>query len=324
MEILPYEDHDLTVVDPYDRKVNRRKYSDDKIDRTTSVTIPLSIQPKFDSPSLKQILKSTIRIIKSSPIEYEEIKLYKLTQAYHTFLGGLSFDISFFGKIHHLISLQKLKYTMTESEISLLSEQMNDLSSEDSYIFQKYKLISKVLNLCGRLLVKWNIFKSQNYEFRYSGRSLNVRLLDLEKISSTALSLDTFWFSFSIFDKPICDLAEPSVLEMAKIVRHAASDLFFFLLGLNVPNQNYKIKEVVAYNSEKYKKFNDEIVPQVNIGALKHQGLGYKKGIFTRCFSRDTVLDQLYEKLCDFELVFRNFEKELIITLLGASKYVYI
>ena len=201
---------------------------------------------------------------------------------------------------------------------------MKDLSSEDSYIFQKYKLISKILNLCGRLLVKWNIFKSQNYEFRYTGRSLNVRLLDLEKISSTVLSPDIFWFCFSIFDNPICDLAEPSLFELAKIVKHAASEIFFLLLELNVPSSNYMIKEVVAYNSEKYKKFNDEIVPQVNIGALKHQGLGYKKGFFTKCFSKDTVLDQLYERLCDFELVIRNFERNLIITLLGASKYVYI
>ena len=324
MDIFTYDLHNLKPNDPCNREVNRRKYSYDRLDRGTSATIPLSIQPIFDPLSLKQVLKSTISSIILSPIEYEEIKLYKLTQYFHSFLGGLSFELNFFGKIHHLISLQNKKYTLTESELAILGKQLKDLSSEDSYIFQKYKLISKVLNLCGRLLVKWKIFKSQNYEFRYNGRTLNVRLLDLERISSTVLSPDLFWFCFSIFDNPIYDLAEPSVLELAKIVKHAASEIFFFILGLNVPDPNYMIKEVIAYNSEKYKKFNDEIVPELNIGALKHQGLGYKRGFFTRCFSKDTVLDQLYERLCDFELVVRNFEKALIVTLLGASKYVYI
>jgi hypothetical protein len=324
MDILPYEEYDSTILDPYGKSGRKSKGFDDKLDKTTSVTVPLSIQPRFEAGELKATLKATIKGIKKSPIEFEEIKLYKLTQFFHGYLGGLPFDISCFGCIHHLISLQKVKYSMTDSEVSLLNEQLHELSTEDSYIFHKYKLLSKTLSLCGRLLVKWGIFSTQNYEFRYSGRSLNVRLLDLEKVSSSALSLDVFWFSFSVFDKPINELAEPSVLEMAKVLRHAASELFFFLVTLNTPNEGYKIKEVVAFNSKKYKKFDNEVVPQVNLGELKHQKLEYKRGFFTKCFSRDPVLDQLYGMLCEFELAFRNFEKELIITLLGASKYVYV
>jgi len=170
--------------------------------------------------------------------------------------------------------------------------------------------------------VKWGIFHSKNYEFRYSGRGLNVKLLDLEKISSSVLSIDTFWFAFGVFENPLSTLSEPFLQESAKLLRHSASELFFNMLSLNNPNPNYKIKEYTAYESLKYKRFKLEVIPEINTEGFKHQSLRYSKGFFSKCFRSDTVLDQIHEKLTEFELVFREFEKELIITLLGSSKYV--
>lgn len=316
-------DDNKTILDrSFDLKAYKRKLSNEKLSKTTMITMQPTFQSQFDPDSLKHTLKSKISEISSSPIEYEEIKLYSLTRFFYTYLGGIKFDIDVIGKLHHLICLQKIKYTLSSIELTNLNNQMNELTSQDSYIFQKYKLLSKMLDLCGRLVVKWGIFHSKNYEFRYSGRGLNVKLLDLEKISNSILSIDTFWFAFGVFENPLSHLSEPFLLEAAKLLRHSASELFFNMLSLNNPNPNYKIKEYTAYESLKYKRFNSEVIPEINTEDFKHQSLRFNKGFFSKCFRSDSVLEQIHEKLAEFELVFREFEKELIITLLGSSKYV--
>ena len=62
-------------------------------------------------------------------------------------------------------------------------------------------------------------------------------------------------------------------------------------------------------------------MPQVNPDNYFHQQLDINRGFFAKCFITNPVLDELYEKLCDLEHIYRKYEKELIKTLLSASRY---
>ena len=315
------------MTDIKDKQIkSQKKHKKTRSEVLTGLSVaPTLIAPRFDSISLKNNLKICITKIECTPIQHYEIKLFKLTEHFHHYLGGIEFSISCIGSLHHLILL-KNNPNLSEKEIRVMNAQIEECCNEDAYIFQKYKLLCKFLKLCGWLMVKWNIFKLNKYDFRYDGRPLNVKLLDLEKLNSTIFSMDILWFSFAIFDNPLVDLAESSLLEMAKILKDSFSRLFSHMIQLNGFNPNYKIKKTIAYKSLTYRKFVNSVIPEENIEKFYHQKLNLKKGFFANFFYSNPILEDLNEKLIEFESIFRTFEKELIMMLLrdsGANETFY-
>ena len=289
-----------------------------------STSIPLEIAPKFRGDLLRKRLSKSISKIKSAPIEHYEIKLYKLTNLFYEYLGGIWFDLDFFEEAHYLVCLQRKNYDLNYSDKSLLDEMLTGISIRDPYVFQKYKLVSGMLNFCGSLLVKWKLFKIDRYDFRYNGRTLNVKVVNLESLNNSVLSLDTLWLAWGLFQEPLVRIAQPPLLEMAKLLRAAVSDIFAVLLMLNSYSPTYKIKKIVAYKSEEYRAYKSSIIPEENTENYEHQKLRYERGFLARCFHSNPVLENVYSKMIELEMIYHSFEKELIKSLLRATGFTDI
>lgn len=316
--ISSYTDLDFTLVEATNPIKKTQKTA--AFSASTSFR-PMQIAPKFQKDSLKKQFEKTVSHIKSIPIEHFEIKLFKITQNFHENLGGIPFEISFFNELHHLVRLQQNCSNLNGTDRSILEEKMIAISLQDPYVYQKYKITCNLFKFCSCLMVKWGIFKPDNYDFRCNGRVLNVKMLDLEELNTNIMLLEMLWLTSAIFKEPLINIAQAEVLEMGKIFRAAVDELFPVLLKLNSYNPTYKIKKIVAFNCENYKKFKKTIIPEENLEHFQHQKLEYKKGFFAKCFLSNPVLDDLFNRLTELELIYRSFEKELIKCLLSATGF---
>ena len=281
---------------------------------------PVLISPRYSGSCLENLLRNHYNSIRIIPIEYYEIKLYKLSKFFYLVFHGIDFNLNFITQAHHLISLKQSDNNLTPPEKEILEEKLKIISFKDLYVFQKYKLLSGLLRLIGNLAVKWKIFDIYNYEFRYKGRSLNVKPLNLNNLNHNIFSLEVIWFAYISFFQPLAAIATQNLFEQAKILKNSLTELSFVLLRLN-PNPTYQIKKAVAYKSKEYVKYNKNVIPEQNIDRINHQSLNYTKNFLINCFYSNPVLDNVYELIKDFELIYRSFEKELIKVFLLSLSY---
>ena len=162
------------------------------LDQTPNISYAFADIPsvRFSRDSLIQELMKFHRKSKNAPIEAYEVELFKATRMFHDDLQGIALSMQCLEKLHHIHKLSHGNYVLTESQQSLLKFKIDSLIKAYPLISTEYTLFSKVLEIANGLLVKWKISDINSYDYRYSGRGLNVSMLDLNEINKSLMSID--------------------------------------------------------------------------------------------------------------------------------------
>ena len=66
---------------------------------------------------------------------------------------------------------------------------------ENPLALKEYFLILKLINLISALLVKWDMIIVEDYRYRLSRNSTNIKFLDLQIINSDLMTAETLWYA---------------------------------------------------------------------------------------------------------------------------------
>ena len=66
---------------------------------------------------------------------------------------------------------------------------------ENPLALKEYFLILKLINLVSALLVKWDMIIVEDYRYRLSRNSTNIKFLDLQIINSDLMTAETLWYA---------------------------------------------------------------------------------------------------------------------------------
>jgi len=276
---------------------------------------------RFSKDQLTDMLKSHISSASLIPIEKYEIDLFEISKEFHSTLRSKPITTSCVEKLHHLHKLVNNKKIVVDIPGEQLSYSIIDIIRSRPLLLSQYNILIAMLDIWNGLLVKWNIGKINNYEYRYSGRGLNVRMLDLTELNKNFFSIDIIWLSTQIFDSPLNGLADPQMIECGKILNNQLEVAMATFLDLNprIVDPDFKIRNAVAFYSESYRKWTNEECPEPNLSNYKHKELKIYSG-FSKCFwSNDQKIEGAKKKLEDLEMAYRVFEKRLIARILNKT-----
>lgn len=276
---------------------------------------------RFSRENLIASLKTFISSTQQLPIEKFEIDLFEVTRSFHEKLLGKEIDIKCVERIHHVLKLTNFGFSLDGPYEKQVFEKIETIIRNHPMVTLQYHVFKKVLDIWDGLLVKWGIVAFKNYDYRYSGRALNVKLLDLNEINASFFCLDVFWMSSKIASPPLRLICSPLLIELSTLLHEQLKTCFEVFLMLN-PKQidpTYNIESTLAFASKAYSTYYTEALPQENLSAFKHAELKVVKGL-AKCFkSSNPRIDYAYKTLHELEMSYRAFEKALIASILKST-----
>lgn len=266
-------------------------------------------------------LKATFSSLSQIPIEKYEMDLYELSKKFNKDLHGKVIDIDCVSKVHHIQKAANNQVSLLDIPENKFSMAVKNLLRVLPYIFYQYQTFASMLKIWDGLIVKWKIAVFKNYDYRCSGRALNVRMLNMSEINTGFFNLEVFWLSSKIFEKPLNSISNCKLLELARVLHYQLKKTMKIFLYLNPKqvDEFYDIEKTLAFKSENFWKWAGDQCPEENLSSFRHVELKMLTGI-SRCFgSNDQRIELVYRELIDLELVYRNFEKGLIASILNIT-----
>ena len=155
----------------------------DSIDKTSKITegLKFELKPRFSEKMLKKLLMDRIVTyiqmeVTETPAAFYEIKLYEICRKARLELFGREVSFRCIEQLHHLIMLSKEKSLLTSSEQEQLEDTFLDVKRVNPTALHEYRIIKRILAFCSAMIVKWRLITLEDYNYRLTGRSLNVRV----------------------------------------------------------------------------------------------------------------------------------------------------
>lgn len=250
--------------------------------------------PQYDRAKLQRRLKDFIDDRRNSSNQYftEQIKdLCSVSSEINEMRGNNPLDLSYIVHSHYYFSYQEGKdFDPIElPRLSVKKEEFDILNFPRENI---YNFIKNVVGFISRLMVKWGIFNINQYTYRFKGRSLTVKLLDMEKINDQCITLDMLWLSYAICHQPFVGKISEILPCFGKILQYHVNKVFSFI--------------------DRCKNQED---PEFNFDNISFDRANWSQKLFKR-MRNHKLIEELHEILTGIELTYRNFEKRLIEELL--------
>lgn len=188
-----------------------------------------------------------------------------------------NFSISVIEHYHYIYAFKDQFAESSQEAINLLENRIRQFMESESIDYNVYKGLKRLFTFLSKLLFRWGIFDINNYGYRYKGRSLTVKVIDMRKINEQCLTAEIFWFTYAIMHKPFIDKIEKAVLCYAEILQLEIDKVIGFLRENSLEGLNFDIAS--------------------------------KWRVFTK---NDPAVLVLFEMLQGVELAYRYFEKNLI------------
>lgn len=230
---------------------------------------------KFIQKSLSiksAVLKKSYKKLRESILVYERSQQEKLNKP---------FSLDLLEHSHYIYSFKRESSLMTQEDINLFELR---IAQFDVYTYpheEMYLTLLKTLQFLSHLMAKWDLFNIYNYNYRYRGRSLTVKLIDMNKINQQYLAPDIIWFSYAINYQPFIEKIDNSVLSYAGILHFELNKVLDFIKDTSLDHTNFKVHSKWKF----YKKNHPDI-------------------------------QKLYNLLKSVEIAYKYFEKHLIQTLI--------
>lgn len=250
----------------------------------------LETGPKFDNPSNINVNFSPAydeRMLKSTLIGFiqDSIKLdlahlkERLGQFYDKIsqTSEYSLPLQFLEHSHYIYSSLKQELFKNQEELTKIQERKLQFDPDSFPSEDSYNLLIECFDLASILMCKWDIFDINEYGYRYKGRSLSVKIVNMQRINETCLSSDIVWFSFGINHSPFVNKIDKVLKLYGKVLQSAIEDLIAFFRTCNLAETSLKLRKKILF-----------------------------------CKQRSGMCDDLYEILKSLEISYRYFEKHLI------------
>jgi len=292
-------------------------------DMTRRETVDL--KPKFMEKDVVESLERFKDAVADTPMEFYEARLYELTAQYVLQLDVATISLKIIDEMHHIIRLKAIELAMDQSEIDTLNRNLEKLLESRPHALVEYRFLASMLELIEALIIKWSIFRLDNYNYRLRGRALNVTILDMEKANEQVLSMDTIFLSRILREQPFAQFVDELTHQYGIVLHQEFVKLVNFMLRLNNADfeETPSISGYLAFvNPELYrKKF---VVPDPYADEPVYQDFRLPKGLINRCFGSKAELKawKLFRMVRDFELVYRTFEKALVTVVLAIPNKV--
>ena len=231
----------------------------------------LLIMQNFQAASLKlsarSIKKKAIRL-KKQIIKFDEDCLQKT---------GELFSIGFIEHSHYIYELKGLGGDLNEQERNNIIQRERQFN-EANYPHERiYSGLLMLFQFVSTLMIRWNLFDLHNYGYRYKGRSLTVKIIDMKTINRECVNPDIAWFSYAINHQPFIGKIEKVIICYAKVLQMQIDKIIKFFRDSDLSHCNF------------------ELVPWWKLMKKAHP-----------------KINELYELLQELELANRYFEKSLI------------
>lgn len=283
--------------------------------------LKFNCQVRFSREFLKSSLKAFISATSRIPIEKFELDLFEATEIFNQKLRGKRLGVYIIGEIHHLMKLVNGKDKPEGPIEQKLNGKIEKLLFTNYLITIQYEVICRLIQVFNGLLVKWNIARLGNYDYRYSGRVLNVKLLEMDSLNSQLITTEVLWISTKLHHPSLSQISSPFLLELSSILHNQLDAALntFLMLNPKTIDTAYNIEKTLAFSSKDFLNFSQEALPEKNLSNFKHAELKLVKGL-AKCFlSSDPRTDYAFKVLEDLELSYRSFEKALIASILKSS-----
>lgn len=156
----------------------------DSVDKSSAVTESrkFELKPRFSEKVLKKLLTDRIVTyiqmeVTESPTAFYEIKLYEICRKAKLELDGRDISFRCIEQLHHLIMLSKNKSLLNSSEYEQLEDNLQEIKRINPTASLEYRIIKRILAFCSAMIVKWGLITLEDYNYRLTGRSLNVKVI---------------------------------------------------------------------------------------------------------------------------------------------------
>jgi hypothetical protein len=76
-----------------------------------------------------------------------------------------------------------------------LNNELSEYLGERPTIFDEYRLTENIVELIDALMIKWRLAEPDTYLYRTSGRTLNVKMLNLRTLNRQFITMETLWYT---------------------------------------------------------------------------------------------------------------------------------
>lgn len=197
--------------------------------------------------------------------------------------------IEYLEKFHIFFSL-KSKVSVNEMNLKSIKMWKRELQRYEIVDEAMYKFIIKCIKYLSMLMVKWRLIDIGQYMYRYKGRSLTVKMLDMRKINQQCMDVSIFWMCFAIKHLPFKGFVEKNLVCYAELLIYSINEVFEFLSNCTNINNNLHFRQFYLELTPKWKW----IIGQKN----------------------PALLEKFYKLLEALEKAYRTFEKHLIQEIL--------
>lgn len=196
----------------------------------------IDLNPLYKKKTLKEELETFVKESKKKNPnglhdEYNQlqISLSQYSQKLHDDYGE-DLNISYIEHSYYIFSVVSHKNSYPE-ELSLMAnsklehfEAQNMITPKQDY----YELIEAFIKFASELICNWGIFDIHNYGYRYEGRSLSVKTVNMRSVNSQCITIDVLWFIFAIKHKPFVGMISNVLVCYAKVLEMAMNQLIEF------------------------------------------------------------------------------------------------
>lgn len=114
-------------------------------------------------------------------------------------------------EFHHIYQLMRNIDLAVEEKREKVLEARNIALASSPNIEIEYKFMKDCLELMNGLIVKWKLTNKEQYLYRCSGRVLSIRMLNLEEINNSYLTMEGLWLCLKADEEPMHHLMNESI-----------------------------------------------------------------------------------------------------------------
>ncbi|OMJ72419.1 hypothetical protein SteCoe_29152 [Stentor coeruleus] len=243
----------------------------------------LSAAPIFQTDELYNSLLEFLRRKDFLESGYLERKFHKISKSLSELnqireeKGFGPLRINYLEKFHIYFSL-KSKTSISENELKHIKNWNEELELVDCIDDNMHKFIIKFIKALSMLIVKWKLFDIGKYMFRYKGRSLTVKVLNMTKINKQCMDADVFWMCFAIKHLPFLDFIEKNLVNYADLLIFSINRLFEFFEGNELDLTNTSLDIIPKWKILLGKKTSPAVMRLYNlIDALEKAYRAFEK-----------------------------------------------
>jgi len=280
------------------------------------------LKPRFTEDSLRSLFFRSIAEAQDTLIEEYEVELFEICKLKKQRLYGVPLSFRCMNRYRHLRKLNKIQDTLALEDKQQLEFKLEEVFYEEPSIEEEYILFKKTLRFISRLTLKLKFFTPEDYNYRITGRSQNVMMVDLAKLNKSLMTMETVWFTCAIYHSPLDSLVDENTLQLARILNTKLVDVFESVFEFNSHINFEEVPEINSALAKKNKKYRKKVLGTSKLEDLcevPFQKLSMGSKYLFCCSSNDSNLKNFFKDLRELEMAYQAFEKALIETMVSIS-----